>query len=77
MNADTEAFQRRRQAANESDDRTLAETRLAPPGEHDLFYASWDTGIWSILVMDGTCRAGRRGEALALGEFDVPATVDP
>jgi len=55
----------------------LAEARLAPPGEHDLFYVSWGTGISSTLVVDGTCRAGRRGEALALGEFDVPATIDP
>ena len=55
----------------------LAEARLAPPGEHDLFYVSWGTGISSTLVVDGTCRAGRHGEALALGEFDVPATVDP
>jgi glucokinase len=55
----------------------FAEARLAPPGEHDLFYVSWGTGISSTLVVDGKCRAGRRGEALALGEFDVPATVDP
>jgi glucokinase len=55
----------------------FAEARLAPPGEHDLFYVSWGTGISSTLVVDGRCRPGRRGEALALGEFDVPATVDP
>ena len=28
-------------------------------------------------MIDGVCRAGRRGEAIALGEFDVPAAIDP
>lgn len=55
----------------------LAEARRADAGEHDVFYVSWGTGISSTLVVDGSCRAGRRGEALALGEFGVPATVDP
>jgi glucokinase len=54
----------------------VAESLLAPAGEEDIFYVSWGTGISSTLVVDGTCRAGRRGEAIALGELDVPASVD-
>jgi glucokinase len=41
-----------------------------------LLYVSWGTGISSTLVVDGRCLLGRRGEALALGEFDVPTVVD-
>ena len=55
----------------------LAEARMAAADEHDLFYVSWGSGISSTLVINGVCRAGRRGEAIALGEFDVPATIDP
>jgi glucokinase len=55
----------------------LAEARAAPADERDLLYVSWGTGISSTLVIDGVCRAGRRGEALALGEFDVPAALAP
>jgi glucokinase len=54
----------------------LAEASVAPAGEGDLFYVSWGTGLSSTLVVNGACRAGRRGEAIALGEFDVPAAVD-
>ena len=55
----------------------MAEAGVAAADEHDLFYVSWGSGISSALVIDGVCRAGRRGEAIALGEFDVPAAVDP
>ncbi len=55
----------------------LAEARVAAADEHDIFYVSWGSGISSTLVTNGICRAGRRGEAIALGEFDVPATIDP
>jgi glucokinase len=54
----------------------VAESRLAPAGERDIFYVSWGTGISSALVVDGVCRVGRRGEAIALGELDVAAAVD-
>ena len=55
----------------------LAEARVAAADEHVLFYVSWGSGISSALVINGVCRAGRRGEAIALGEFDVPAATDP
>jgi glucokinase len=55
----------------------MAEAQMAAADEHDLFYVSWGSGISSTLVINGVCRAGRRGEAIALGEFDVPATIDP
>ena len=55
----------------------LAEARVAAADEHDIFYVSWGSGISSTLVINGVCRAGRRGEAIALGEFDVPAAIDP
>jgi glucokinase len=54
----------------------LAEAATAPAGEGGLFYVSWGTGLSSTLVVDGACLAGRRGEAIALGELDVPAVVD-
>jgi glucokinase len=50
---------------------------MAAADEHDIFYVSWGSGISSTLVIDGVCRAGRRGEAIALGEFDIPAAIDP
>jgi glucokinase len=46
-------------------------------GKGSLLYLSWGTGLSSALVLDGRCVAGRRGEALALGEWPVPAAVDP
>ena len=55
----------------------LAEASFAARGERELFYVSWGTGLSSTLVVDGVCRSGRRGEAIALGEFDVPGAVDP
>jgi glucokinase len=42
-----------------------------------LLYASWGTGISSAVVIGMRCLTGRRGEAIALGELDVPAAVDP
>ena len=37
---------------------------------------SWGTGISSTLVVGGESLIGRRGEAIALGEFDVASAVD-
>jgi glucokinase len=64
--------------AVESDVRcaALAEAR-ARQVEGTLLYVSWGTGISSALVIDGRCLTGRRGEAIALGELDVPSVVDP
>ncbi len=55
----------------------LAEARArgAGPGS-TLFYLSWGTGISATLLVDGAPLAGRRGEALALGEWPVAARVD-
>ena len=52
-----------------------ARARSAGPGS-SLFYVSWGTGLSSSLVLGGTPLPGRRGEALALGEWPVPAAVD-
>jgi glucokinase len=41
-----------------------------------LFYVSWGTGLSSSLVVSGMPVPGRRGEALALGEWPVSAAVD-
>ena len=41
-----------------------------------LLYVSWGTGLSSTLVVGGRCLAGRRGEAIALGEWPVAAAVD-
>lgn len=46
-------------------------------GLPDFFYVSLGTGLSSTLVLDGRPLAGRRGEAIALGEWEVPASVDP
>ena len=46
------------------------------PGKESMLYLSWGTGLSSTLVLDGRCVSGRRGEALALGEWPVPAAVD-
>ena len=45
-------------------------------GKGSLLYVSWGTGLSSTLVLDGRCVPGRRGEALALGEWPVPSAVD-
>ena len=50
--------------------------RSAGPGT-SLFYVSWGTGLSSALVLDGLPMTGRRGEALALGEWPVASAVDP
>jgi len=50
--------------------------RSAGPGT-SLFYVSWGTGLSSALVLDGQPLTGRRGEALAFGEWPVAAAVDP
>lgn len=43
----------------------------------DFVYVSLGTGLSSTVVRAGAPIAGRRGEALALGELEVPASVDP
>ncbi|MCG5213786.1 ROK family protein [Streptosporangium sp. KLBMP 9127] len=56
----------------------LAEARLgAGAGLRSVLYISWGTGLSHTLVLDGVCVAGRRGEAIALGELGVPSVVDP
>jgi glucokinase len=45
-------------------------------GHGCVVYISWGTGLSSTLVVDGTCLEGRRGEALALGEWPVHPTID-
>ncbi|MFE4663676.1 ROK family protein [Streptomyces sp. NPDC056716] len=49
----------------------------AGAGLDSFFYVSLGTGLSSALVLGGTPVPGRRGEAIALGEFEVPASVDP
>jgi glucokinase len=64
--------------AVESDVRCAARAEARARHVHGtLLYVSWGTGISSALVIGGTCLTGRRGEAIALGEFDVSAAVDP
>ncbi|MFJ4689058.1 ROK family protein [Streptomyces sp. NPDC091377] len=56
----------------------LGEARYgAGRGLDDFLYVSLGTGLSSTLVLGGTPVPGRRGEAIALGEFEVPASVDP
>jgi glucokinase len=56
----------------------LAESRLgAGAGCESFLYVSLGTGLSSALVVDGRPLPGRRGEALALNELDVPAHVEP
>jgi glucokinase len=62
----------------ESDVRCAALAEAAArAGASPLLYVSWGTGLSSTLVVDGRCLAGRRGEAIALGEWPVAAAVDP
>ncbi|MEU9335624.1 ROK family protein [Streptomyces sp. NPDC048290] len=49
----------------------------AGAGREDFLYVSLGTGLSSAYVRHGTPLPGRRGEAIALGEFEVPASVDP
>ncbi|MFE3203365.1 ROK family protein [Embleya sp. NPDC059237] len=46
-------------------------------GLDGFFYVSLGTGLSSTFVLDGMPVTGARGEAIALGEFEVPASVDP
>lgn len=56
----------------------LAEWKLGAGRTYDgLFYVSLGTGLSSTLVADGRLVAGHRGEAIALGELSVPASVHP
>lgn len=56
----------------------LAEARLgAGAGLADLLYVSLGTGLSCAVVRDGVPVPGRRGEAIALGELEVSARVDP
>ncbi len=56
----------------------LAEWRLGAGRSYDgLFYVSLGTGLSSTLIADGRLLAGHRGEAIALGELSVPASIHP
>jgi glucokinase len=56
----------------------LAEARSGRGrGRGSFLYVSLGTGLSAALVQDGRVWAGRRGEAVALGTFEVPASVDP
>lgn len=56
----------------------LGEARYGAGRDHGGFlYVSLGTGLSSTLVLDGIPVPGHRGEAIALGEFEVPASVDP
>nr|WP_269091184.1 ROK family protein [Actinopolymorpha cephalotaxi] len=66
--------------AIESDVRcgAIAEWRHgAGTGHPGLFYVALGTGLSAAAIVDGTVVRGARGEAIALGEWDVPARVDP
>ncbi len=52
-----------------------AARRTANP--ESMLYVSWGTGLSSTVVVDGRCVVGRRGEALALGEWPVDPRTDP
>jgi glucokinase len=52
-----------------------ARARSMRPGS-SLFYVSWGTGLSSSLVLGDVPLRGRRGEALAFGEWPVAAAVD-
>ncbi|WP_405675124.1 ROK family protein [Streptomyces sp. NBC_01511] len=56
----------------------LGEARYgAGRGLDNFLYVSLGTGLSSTVVLGGTPVPGRRGEAIALGAFEVPASVDP
>lgn len=56
----------------------LAEARLGRgSGLGSFLYVSLGTGLSTAFVQDGTVWRGRRGEAIALGNLEVPASVDP
>lgn len=54
----------------------IAEAASRAPHPGCLLYISWGTGLSSTVVIDGRCHEGRRGEALALGEWLVHPDVD-
>lgn len=54
----------------------VAEAAARRLGRGSLFYVSWGTGLSSTWVLDGRAVPGRRGEALALGEWSVAAAVE-
>ncbi|WP_255955393.1 ROK family protein [Streptomyces odontomachi] len=55
----------------------LAEARSGRGRGHGSFlYVSVGTGLSAAFVQDGRPWRGHRGEALALGTFEVPASVD-
>ncbi|GAB3739661.1 ROK family protein [Microlunatus parietis] len=54
----------------------MAEARLgAGRGIGSFLYVSWGTGLSSTLVIEGRAWAGAHGEAIALGEFPIPAGI--
>jgi glucokinase len=66
--------------AIESDVRcgALAEAQLgAGYGLACFLYVTLGTGLSSTLVFNGAPHPGRRGEAIAIGELDVPASIAP
>lgn len=40
-------------------------------------YLSWGTGLSSCFIYEGRVVRGARGEAIGIGEFPVPARIDP
>jgi glucokinase len=42
-----------------------------------MLYVSWGTGLSSTLVLEGRCLTGARGEAIALGEWEVSRAAGP
>ena len=66
--------------AVESDVRcaALAEARLGSGrGLGSFLYVSLGTGLSTAFVQEGAVWRGHRGEAIALGNLEVPASVDP
>ena len=54
----------------------LAESRLGAGRALGSFvYVSWGTGLSSTLAINGNCWPGEHGEAIALGEFPLPAEL--
>ncbi|MGH3309250.1 MAG: ROK family protein [Streptomyces sp.] len=69
-----------RPAVVESDVRcaALAEARSGGgQGRGSFLYVSLGTGLSAVLIQGGRLWHGNRGEAIALGSFEVPASVDP
>lgn len=51
--------------------------RGAGRGAHSVAYLSWGTGLSSSIVQDDRLVVGARGEAIGIGEFPVPGSLDP